>query len=109
MRLDEADLLYLVVGKFADIDLHPDAVGSLQMGYVFEELIRRFSEQSNETAGEHFTPREVIRLMVDLLFAGDSNELRTEGIVGSPLGLGVKFIGGAVGLLCRRRRGRWWR
>ena len=51
------------------------------MGYVFEELIRRFSEQSNETAGEHFTPREVIRLMVDLLFAGDSNELRTEGIV----------------------------
>jgi len=81
VRLDEADLLYLVVGKFADIDLHPDAVGSLQMGYVFEELIRRFSEQSNETAGEHFTPREVIRLMVDLLFAGDSNELRTEGIV----------------------------
>lgn len=80
-RLDEADLLYLVVGKFADIDLHPDAVSNLQMGYVFEELIRRFSEQSNETAGEHFTPREVIRLMVDLLFAGDGTELRTKGIV----------------------------
>jgi len=80
-RLDEADLLYLVVGKFADIDLHPQAVSNLQMGYVFEELIRRFSEQSNETAGEHFTPREVIRLMVDLLFAGDGTELRTKGIV----------------------------
>ena len=80
-RLDEADLLYLVIGKFADVDLHPDAVSNLQMGYVFEELIRRFSEQSNETAGEHFTPREVIRLMVDLLFATDGSELRTKGIV----------------------------
>lgn len=80
-RLDEADLLYLAMGRFADIDLHPDVVGNLQMGYVFEELIRRFSEQSNETAGEHFTPREVIRLMVDLIFAGDGTELRTQGIV----------------------------
>ena len=80
-RLDDADLLYLVVGKFADIDLHPDVVSNQQMGYVFEELIRRFSEQSNETAGHHFTPREVIRLMVDLLFAGDGTELRTKGIV----------------------------
>jgi type I restriction enzyme M protein len=80
-RLDDADLLYLVIGKFADIDLHPSVVSNLQMGYVFEELIRRFSEQSNETAGEHFTPREVIRLMVDLLFAGERTELRTEGIV----------------------------
>jgi type I restriction enzyme M protein len=80
-RLDQADLLYLVIGKFAEIDLHPDVVSNLQIGYVFEELIRRFSEQSNETAGEHFTPREVIRLMVDLLFAGDGTELRTKGIV----------------------------
>ena len=80
-RLDESDLLYLVLGKFADIDLDPAVVSNLQMGYVFEELIRRFSEQSNETAGHHFTPREVIRLMVDLLFAGESTELRTAGIV----------------------------
>jgi type I restriction enzyme M protein len=80
-RLDEADLLYLVIGKFADIDLHPDVVSNQQMGYVFEELIRRFSEQSNETAGHHFTPREVIRLMVDLLFAGGGTQLRTKGIV----------------------------
>jgi hypothetical protein len=64
-RLDEGNLLFLVVSKFAEIDLHPDVVDNHEMGYVFEELIRRFSEQSNETAGEHFTPREVIRLMVN--------------------------------------------
>ena len=80
-RLDEADLLYLVISRFADVDLHPEVVSNLQMGYIFEELIRRFSEQSNETAGEHFTPREVIRLMVDLLFAGGRTELRTKGIL----------------------------
>ena len=72
-RLDHANLLYLVVSKFAEIDLHPDAVSNLEMGYLFEELIRRFSEHSNETAGEHFTPREVIRLMVDLLFIEDDD------------------------------------
>ena len=66
-RLDKANLLYMVVSKFAEIDLHPDAVSNLEMGYLYEELIRRFSELSNETAGEHFTPREVIRLMVNLL------------------------------------------
>ena len=54
-RLDKANLLYLVVSKFADIDLHPDKVSNLEMGYLYEELIRRFSELSNETAGEHFT------------------------------------------------------
>jgi len=80
-RLDEAGLLYQVVGRFAELDLHPDRVSNLQMGYVFEELIRRFSEISNETAGEHFTPREVIRLMVNLLLAPDEERLRTPGIV----------------------------
>ncbi|MFE9185351.1 N-6 DNA methylase [Micromonospora haikouensis] len=80
-RLAEAGLLYQVVAKFADIDLHPDAVSNHQMGYVFEELVRRFSEISNETAGEHFTPREVIRLMVDLLLAPDEDDLITPGIV----------------------------
>ncbi|MEV4712823.1 class I SAM-dependent DNA methyltransferase [Micromonospora sp. NPDC049374] len=80
-RLAEAGLLYQVVAKFADIDLHPDAVSNHQMGYVFEELIRRFSEISNETAGEHFTPREVIRLMVNLLLAPDEDDLVTPGIV----------------------------
>ncbi len=80
-RLDEAGLLYLVVSRFVDVDLHPDAVGNSEMGYIYEELIRRFSEQSNETAGEHFTPREVIRLMVNLLFAEDDALLRDEGVV----------------------------
>ncbi|MGY1659635.1 N-6 DNA methylase [Geodermatophilus sp. SYSU D00705] len=80
-RLDEAGLLYQVVARFADIDLHPDAVSNLAMGYIFEELIRRFSEQSNETAGEHFTPREVIRLMVNLVFAEDSDALAMPGAV----------------------------
>jgi type I restriction enzyme M protein len=80
-RLDEAELLYLVVAKFADIDLHPDAVSNTEMGYVFEELIRRFSEQSNEAAGEHFTPREVVALKVNLLFAADTSALKTPGTV----------------------------
>ncbi|EEF79447.1 type I restriction-modification system subunit M [Methylophaga thiooxydans] len=80
-RLDKDNLLYLVVSKFAQADLHPDAVSNLQMGYMFEELIRRFSEQSNETAGEHFTPREVIRLMVDLLFYEDADVLTKPGII----------------------------
>ncbi len=80
-RLDQADLLYLVVQKFAAVDLHPDRVSNLEMGYIFEELIRKFSEQSNETAGEHFTPREVIRLMVNLLFVQDDRGLTQSGIV----------------------------
>src|SRR3954468_13646803 len=70
-RLAKAGLLYLVTEKFANIDLHPEAVSNAQMGAVFEELIRKFAELSNETAGEHFTPREVIRLMVNLLFVED--------------------------------------
>ncbi|WP_233498928.1 class I SAM-dependent DNA methyltransferase [Blastococcus sp. TF02A-26] len=74
-RLDEAGLLYLVLGKFAELDLRPETVPNHAMGYVFEELLRRFSELSNETAGEHFTPREVIRLIVNLLFGEDSDVL----------------------------------
>lgn len=74
-RLAKANLLYLVVEKFANIDLHPEAVDNASMGAVFEELIRKFAEISNETAGEHFTPREVIRLMVDLLFIEDDDVL----------------------------------
>lgn len=97
-RLDSANLLYQVVGRFADLDLHPHQrdkktgkvilgedgkpvpnVTNHQMGYVFEELIRRFAEQSNETAGEHFTPREVIELMVNLLVAPDDDALSIPG------------------------------
>ncbi len=80
-RLDKANLLYLVVSKFAEIDLHPDKVSNIEMGYLYEELIRRFSELSNETAGEHFTPREVIRLMVSLLFIEDDDLLSKPGVV----------------------------
>lgn len=74
-RLAKAGLLYLVVEKFANIDLHPNVVDNANMGLVFEELIRKFAEISNETAGEHFTPREVIRLMVNLLFIEDDDVL----------------------------------
>jgi len=80
-RLARADLLYQVVARFAEIDLHPDAVSNLEMGYLYEELVRRFSELSNETAGEHFTPREVIALMVNLLFATDDMILTGAGAI----------------------------
>jgi type I restriction enzyme M protein len=80
-RLDRANLLYLVISRFCEIDLHPEAVSNLEMGYLYEELIRRFSELSNETAGEHFTPREVIRLMVNLLFIEDDHLLSRPGVV----------------------------
>ncbi|MFF7974024.1 N-6 DNA methylase [Streptomyces sp. NPDC007905] len=80
-KLDSANLLYRVIGKFTDLDLHPDVVPNHNMGYIFEELIRRFAEQSNETAGEHFTPREVIKLMVNLLVAPDADALSLPGVV----------------------------
>jgi type I restriction enzyme M protein len=98
-RLDGADLLILVLRKFQAVDLHPHVrtpggalvlghdgkpvpnVTNHEMGYIFEELIRKFSEQSNETAGEHFTPREVIQFMVTLLFATDDEILHKPGIV----------------------------
>ena len=80
-KLDSSNLLYLIVSKFAEIDLHPDKVSNIAMGYMFEELIRRFAESSNETAGEHFTPREVIRLMVNLLLCEDSAALTEPGVI----------------------------
>ncbi|WP_130473037.1 type I restriction-modification system subunit M [Candidatus Magnetaquicoccus inordinatus] len=80
-RLAKAGLLYQVVEKFSGFALHPESVSNYQMGLVFEELIRRFAELSNETAGEHFTPREVIRLMVNLLFIEDDPVLATPGVV----------------------------
>ena len=77
-KLESANLLYLVSQKFSNIDLHPNNVSNIEMGYAFEELIRRFAELSNETAGEHFTPREVIDLMVNIIFNGENeNKLLT--------------------------------
>jgi type I restriction enzyme M protein len=82
-RLANANLLYLVTEKFVGVDLHPEKVTNAQMGAVFEELIRKFAELSNETAGEHFTPREVVRLMVNLLFIEDDDALAKPGVVRS--------------------------
>ena len=80
-RLNDGGILWNVFEKFTEIDLHPDTISNIEMGYLFEELIRRFSEMSNETAGEHFTPREVISLIVELLIANDDTKLTGKGII----------------------------
>ena len=80
-KLSKNDLLYQLVEKFAEVDLSPKSVTNHEMGYIFEELLRRFSEMSNETAGEHYTPREVIRLMVSLMFAEHKKDLKGKGII----------------------------
>ena len=80
-RMDRAGILYAVLADFADLDLRPSQVSNEAMGYIFEELLRKFSEMSNETAGEHYTPREVIRLMVDLLVSGRAAKELTENPV----------------------------
>ncbi|CAN5476154.1 class I SAM-dependent DNA methyltransferase [soil metagenome] len=82
-KLDSENLLYMLTQRFTEVDLHPDAVSNIEMGLMFEELIRKFAENSNETAGEHFTPREVIRLMVSLLFIADDEALTKPGVVRS--------------------------
>ena len=79
--LAEKDLLYKVVEKFSEIDLSPSAISNHDMGYIFEELIRKFNETNNEEAGEHFTPREIIRLMVEILMSRDQNRLEKHGII----------------------------
>jgi type I restriction enzyme M protein len=81
--LDDKNLLFKVTQAFAAVDLHPDEVPNETMGLVFEELIRKFAELSNETAGEHFTPREVVRLIVQCLFSGDDEALTKPGVVRS--------------------------
>lgn len=80
-QLEEANLLYKVVQKFATADLSPNAISNHEMGLVFEELIRRFAEGSNETAGEHFTPRDIVRLTTSLVFIGDDDALTKDGII----------------------------
>ena len=79
--LDDANLLFKVVKKFATTDLSPQAISNHDMGLVFEELIRRFAESSNETAGEHFTPRDIVRLTTSLIFMEDDEALTKEGII----------------------------
>lgn len=82
-KLAEADLLYKVAKRFATTDLHPDTISNYGMGLVFEELIRRFAESSNETAGEHFTPRDIVRLTTSLVFSNDDDALTQSGLVRS--------------------------
>ena len=79
--LDEAGLLFKVLERFKNVDLHPDRVSNSMMGTIFEELIRKFNEALNENPGEHFTPRDVVHLMVDLLLAGDEERIQGEGVV----------------------------
>ena len=79
-KMDENNLLFIVIKRFQEVDLHPNRISSMEMGYMFEELIRKFAEISNETAGEHFTPREVIKLMVNILFLNDRDILTKKGI-----------------------------
>ncbi len=80
-KLHESELLYLALKEFNKIDLHPDRVENHVIGLAFEDLIRRFAEQSNETAGEHYTPRDVVRLMTSLLFTGEEKELAKPGVI----------------------------
>jgi len=80
-KLDEAGLLFQVLERFKNVDLHPDRVDNPTMGTIFEELIRKFNEALNENPGEHFTPRDVVHLMVDLMLAGDEERIRRQGIV----------------------------
>lgn len=82
-KLEEADLLYKVAKRFATTDLHPNTISNYGMGLVFEELIRRFAESSNETAGEHFTPRDIVRLTTSLVFTEDDDALTQSGLVRS--------------------------
>ncbi|HEX3666951.1 MAG TPA: class I SAM-dependent DNA methyltransferase [Rhizomicrobium sp.] len=82
-KLDEAGLLFQVMERFKRVDLHPDVVDNPTMGIIFEELIRKFNEALNENPGEHFTPRDVVHLMVDLMLAGDEDTIRRPGVVRS--------------------------
>src|SRR5207247_620634 len=77
-KLDEAGLLFQVLERFKNVDLHPNAIDNPTMGTIFEELIRKFNEALNENPGEHFTPRDVVHLMVDLMLAGDEREIRAK-------------------------------
>ena len=80
-KLDEAGLLFQVLERFKNVDLHPDKVDNPTIGMIFEELIRKFNESLNENPGEHFTPRDVVHLMVDLMLAGDEKQIRRRGVV----------------------------
>lgn len=82
-KLHKNNRLFLLIDRFSEVELHPDKVDNRTMGQIYEELLRRFSEMSNETSGDHYTPRDVVRLLVSLLFSGEEENLKGKGIVRS--------------------------
>ncbi len=82
-KLQKNNRLFQFIDKFTEIDLHPNRISNHMMGQIFEELLRKFSEMSNETSGEHYTPRDVVRLLVSLVFSEDKDNLKGEGVVRS--------------------------
>lgn len=82
-KLQKNNRLYLLIDKFTEFDLHPDKIDNHQMGSVYEELLRKFSEMSNEESGDHFTPRDVVKLLVSMVFGGDKDDLQGEGKIRS--------------------------
>jgi len=82
-KLNKSNKLYLLIDKFTEIDLHPNVVDNHTMGQIFEELLRKFSEMSNETSGEHYTPRDVVKLLVSLVFSENKEDLQGEGKIRS--------------------------
>ena len=101
-KLNKNNRLFILIDKLTEIDLHPDKISNRDMGLIFEELLRKFSEMSNETSGEHYTPRDVVRLLVSLVFSEDKEDLQGEGKVrsvfdpccgsGGMLTIGRKYI-----------------
>ena len=82
-KLNKNNRLFILIDKLTEIDLHPDKISNRDMGLIFEELLRKFSEMSNETSGEHYTPRDIVRLLVSLVFSEDKDKLQGEGKVRS--------------------------
>lgn len=82
-KLDKHNRLYKLIDKFTEVDLHPDKVSNHEMGSVYEELLRKFSEQHNEESGDHFTPRDIVKLLVSLVFEGDKESLQGTGKIRS--------------------------
>jgi type I restriction enzyme M protein len=82
-KLHKNNKLYLLIDKFTEIDLHPNVIDNHTMGQIFEELLRKFSEMSNETSGEHYTPRDVVKLLVSLVFSENKEDLMGEGKIRS--------------------------
>ena len=82
-KLNKNNRLFILIDKFTEIDLHPKKISNRDMGLIFEELLRKFSEMSNETSGEHYTPRDVVRLLVSLVFSEDNDDLQGEGKIRS--------------------------